>query len=380
MRAGLHRSFLVACAALVAFASAAAGEAPPTVPVDVGARSAGLADDLQAALDSARRRARAPGAVAAAVVDGRVVWSGVSGHTTTSRRRRVSAATRFITASSAKSVTAALVVRLADDGALALDQPLSDFTTALPGAERIPVRRLLDHTSGLDDYLDRPRIQRLQDRSPYRAWRRAELYEGARLLFEPGARERYSNTGYVAAGEVIERAGGGVEAAFQRLFGIPLSLRRTTFAYGAGLSRQFAAPHADEDGEIVSQLPRQGRIPTHYWGEVWTDGGLATTAPELALLGNGIYAGGLVSEAGRAAMLDFGSDGSGLGTYPLAFSGRRWVGHDGAYAGYESELWTDVERKLTIAVLTNLEEGERASRSISERIWRAVATAYARGS
>ena len=88
-------------------------------------------------------------------------------------------------------------------------------------------------------------------------------------------------------------------------------------------------------------------------GPVWTDGGLATTAAELARFGDGLHRGLVVSKATVRTMTTFDRFDTGLGLYPEQFDDYRWIGHSGSYGGFESELWHEPSHGVTIAVVTN---------------------------
>jgi D-alanyl-D-alanine carboxypeptidase len=139
--------------------------------------------------------------------------------------------------------------------------------------------------------------------------------------------------------------------------------------------REFAHPlRARRGGGFSDKFSARGRVPTDYWGEVWTDGGLATTASGLARIGNALYAGDLLSPASVRAMLPPGPHGWGLGTFYKHAVGRTWLGHDGSYGGFQTENWTERRSGVTIDVFTNGAGG----RYYSGPIWRRVAAAYLR--
>jgi hypothetical protein len=70
-------------------------------------------------------------------------------------------------------------------------------------------------------------------------------------------------------------------------------------------------------------------VDTLTLGPVWTDGGLATTATELAKFGDALHRGRVVSAATFAAMSRFSPGGTGLGIFRDLRGGRQWMGHDG---------------------------------------------------
>src|SRR3954447_12393842 len=174
-------------------------------------------DPLQAALNHARLRTHAPEATAAVIRDGQVVWQGGSGTRRRGARLRVTAGTPSILASSTKTVTATMVMQLVQAGQLSLDQPLSDFYPALPNASAITMRMLLNHTSGLADYFDDARLNKIADNEPDHMWTRDEAIAGIHAAqFAPGSQYKYTNTNYIVLGGILEKVTGeSIEQLFQ---------------------------------------------------------------------------------------------------------------------------------------------------------------------
>jgi D-alanyl-D-alanine carboxypeptidase len=251
-----------------------------------------------------------------------------------------------------------MALRLVDEGRIHLDETVGRFLPGLRDGNRITIRELLQHTSGLPDYLTRPRIQRLIASDPTHVWTRAEVLRAVGWpRYRPGTRSTYSDSNYIALGGIIEAVEGvPLEEAFERLIRDPLGLTSSSWRYDNSQIGSFAHPNLRTSGGGVTDLWASGVIPTGHWGEVWTDGGLATTATELAEIAHATVMGPLLKPSTRRAMLQFsGGNEAGLGVYERRYLGRNWVGHAGVWAGFTSQHWTYERRGLTIAVLTNLE-------------------------
>jgi D-alanyl-D-alanine carboxypeptidase len=268
-----------------------------------------------------------------------------------------------------------MVLRLVDEGKLRLDETVGRLLPGLREGNRITVRELLQHTSGLPNYLTTPRIQRLLASDPQHAWTRTEvLHTIGRPQYRPGTRSTYSDSNYIALGGVIEAVEHmPVEESFEDLIRSPLGLTSSSWRYDNSQIGDFAHPNIQRADGSVSDPWSSGTIPTAHRGEVWTDGGLATTATELADIGNAMVMGPLLKPSTRRAMLDFSLDGrAGLGVFQDRFLGRDWVGHAGLWAGFTSQEWTFRQRGLTIAVLANL-QGRPGSANPAETIFRSLA-------
>ena len=106
-----------------------------------------------------------------------------------------------------KTFVAVVVLQLAEEGRIDLDAGIDGFLPDLAGADRITPRQLLQHTSGLGEYVDQPAV--LADAQ--REWTPAELIavaEAAGRVGEPGGPHHYSNTNYIVLGEIIEQVTG----------------------------------------------------------------------------------------------------------------------------------------------------------------------------
>ena len=369
------RSRTILAAVWLLVAGVAIGAVALSDPPAPAARGLGQAEPLQAALDDAARELGVPGATAAVVDDGEVVWSGVTG-VRSLVGPAVEPSTQFATASAGKTVVAAMVLRLAEEGRLSVRDRLADYVPGMPGGRRIRILNLLEHSSGLPDYLYSREINQLFNQDPLREWDREEVLDavrGKRLRFRPGSRVSYSNTNYIALGGVIEAATGStIEAQFDRLIAEPLGLADSSWLYDPALFERGAHPYLERRGRPPVDGWGRGFVSTDYVGEVWTDGGLATTGTDLAVFANALVAGDLLTPRARRVLLRFREQGYGRGIFADGAGGRRIIGHDGLYGGFSAQHWTDPESGVTIAVLANLEtRGGRADSSWA--IWKRLA-------
>jgi D-alanyl-D-alanine carboxypeptidase len=106
--------------------------------------------------------------------------------------------------SATKTFVAVVVLQLAEEGAIDLDAGIDRYLPNLPGADRITPRQLLQHTSGLAEYLELPAVQA----DAKRPWSPSELIAAAEATGragEPGDPFHYANTNYLVLGEIIEQ-------------------------------------------------------------------------------------------------------------------------------------------------------------------------------
>lgn len=366
-----------ACAKSETATTATATTKPATATVSRARKSDDPAARLTAAFDAARVETRTPGAAAAVLDRGRVVWSYASGLAVDpsadplkpgaapfTRAVPFSTATIVPIASATKQYTAVVILRLYEQGKLRLTDKVSRWLPAVPGASSVTVRQLLNHTSGYPDVEDDPRVTRYtsdpETYDPNHRWTRAGLIALTRApAFTPGSRFSYSNTNYLLLGTIAERAGGAPFATLLDRFVLtPLGLDETWMTHrGLQLSRVSHGYYRTR--EMFADTWSGARsIPTDAFGSVWTDGGIAATAADVGRFANGLYyADRLLKPATLRTMIAYTrtTNRNGLGTkrFELGEGTGRWQGHTGAYGGYTSMVATDLDSGLTIVVLAD---------------------------
>jgi len=329
-----------------------------------------------ARLNELASRARVPGAVLGIWSDGQEIL-GAYGVLNSATGVPVTTDSLFQVGSITKIWTATMIMQLIDEGLLALDTAVSQ---ALPGVrlgasdvgDRVTVRHLLTHTSGIDGdiFTDTGRgddcVQRYVDG-----------LAGAPSVFTPGAAYSYCNSGYVLLGRIIEVLDGQSwdESLRQRLTR-PLSVTRTVTLPEEAILHQAAVGHQ-----------RYG-TPVQVWGlprSVGPAGLITATAGDLLTfarlhLGGGVTAEGkrLLSEASVAAMQspyaaipEFSAPGAaiGLGWRLSRWGDRTIIGHDGDTVGQSAYLRIDPEAGVAACLLTNSAESESLYREVFSEVF-----------
>lgn len=353
------------------------------VPVVGCAERAPLgAAGLQQTLDEWRQRAGAPAAVLA-VDSPTLTWTGSSGTRRPGDGAKVTAQDHFRVASITKMFVATVVLQLADEHRLRLDDALTAYLPDFPGAERITVRQLLAHASGVPDYTRIEGFGRrlLEDRD--RVWRPSEIITLAARRsaeFDPGTDYAYSNTDYVLLGEVI-RVATGVSWAEQVRTRIlePLGLRDT---YVAGTGRaEHQAPvipgffDVDDDG-IQENVETGGPWPAQDTSE-GAAGALVSTAGDLVAFGDALFRGRLLDDAALTTMTTPGPHHPRTSNYGLGLEIQRrdyrtttW-GHGGFLPGFRSTLRYLPDADLLVVALVN--DSRADADDLAELAYRGVA-------
>jgi D-alanyl-D-alanine carboxypeptidase len=221
---------------------------------------------------------------------------------------------------------------------LGLEATVEDL---LPGrireGQRIRLRHLLNHTSGIPDHMRLGPWATTVSRNPRFVISARRLVSSAGRLpldFEPGTRSSYSNTNCLVLAEIVEReTGRPIARVLQaRIFG-PLGLRATGF-----VRRPRAVGGNRVRGYDVSG-PRAVDVSLHRLGGPWADGALVSNARDLAVFFGALLREKLVPARLVALMTSPtkvpGSHGEGLGLYKLPSPCGRWYyGHAGGTPGY----------------------------------------------
>ena len=341
---------------------------------------ADAAADLQQLVDRWRQRAGVPAVTMAVDAPGRPPVTIAAGTAERGGGAAVTVHAPFRVASITKLFVATVVLQLVEEGRIGLDDPLARHVTGYPGADRITIRQLLSHTSGVPDYglADGFGKQLLADRG--RRWRTDEvlaLVAGARPDFAPGTDYRYSNTGYVLLGQVIDVVTGSTWAAEIRRRIIDALQLRHTFIAGAEPVPGGVLPgyfDADNDGD-------QENVETGgHWPSLETTegpaGAIISTAPDLAAFGDALFHGRLLKPASVRHMVAEGPHHPHNSNYGLGVEISRpdyrttlW-GHGGALPGFRSGLWYAPQHDVTVVVLAN--DYRANPRDLAELILRAV--------
>ncbi|NHZ43776.1 beta-lactamase family protein [Massilia sp. CCM 8693] len=314
----------------------------------VGAASV-HADPLDDAIIAEMKRGHVPGLGIAVVKDGKIVKEMGYGEADVESGARVTQQTVFQSGSVGKTFTAALVMLLAEDGKLSLDDPVARHLANTPKAwDKITIRHLLTHTSGLGDP-----YAKLDMRKDYTDEELIALEATIPVLSEPGEKWSYSNMGYHLLGFICNKAGG-------KFYGD--QLRERIFApLGMGtriISESEIIPHRARgyervDGVLKNQAWVAPRLNTT------ADGSLYLTARDLALWDMALYDNKILNARVREAswtpvkLNDGKTAPYGYGWQIDSRNGHPVIRHGGSWQGFKADFARFVDDKLTVVVLAN---------------------------
>ncbi len=262
--------------------------------------------------------------------------------------------TVFRVGSITKQITAAAIMLLQEDGALAVTDPIDKYLPDYPThGHMITIEHLLTHTSGIRSYTGIPGYMGNPVRRDLSIEELVGVFDQLPMEFAPGTQWRYNNSGYVLLGAIIEAVSGKTYAQFveERITG-PLGLTDTYYGGPRLIMNRASGYTMDAGGNIRNADPISMTQPH-------AAGALLSTAPDLANWHNALVHGELISRDSFAQMstpyeLSDGKThpyGYGLGLGEV--EGREMIAHGGGIHGFSCfALWLP-DSDTYVAVLTN---------------------------
>lgn len=276
--------------------------------------------------------------------EGNLVYQASVGFADVEREALADASTVYRAGSISKSFTAALILKLVAAQRLSLDMPLAIFFKQFPNADKITIRHLLQHRSGLFNYTARDDVLDFMHEAQTQA-QMLKRMASPEPEFEPGAQHAYSNTNYVLLGYIIEAVTQQSYAdVLQAYIARPLGLTRTS--YGGAIDTEDNQAYSYRwQGEWVKSVHADMSV-SHAAGAV------VSTPADVTRFYAGLFAdelqlGPLLEEMKTLV------DGYGLGVFRMPFHALYLYGHNGRIDGFESSGSCELQQQVCIAVLAN---------------------------
>lgn len=338
----------------------------PSLAILMSVPRPALGDKIDAIVRQEMRSSVTPALSLVVLHKGRVVKMAGYGFSNLETKTRASADTVYENGSMGKMFTAAALMRLVEAGKVSLEDPFSKFfPEAPPSWSSIKIRHLLNHTSGLPDYL--ASSVGLDSGHEYSMQEVLEEVAKRPLDFPAGAAWSYSNTGYLALGFVLEKVTGTpYEEVMKTMVFEPLGMQKTLINDIEKVVPNRAAGYYVQNGEW-----RKGEERTQCFA-AFADGGMITTVRDLAKWDVAILEGRLLKPSSWNTMMSPGYLDTGrrltygFGWFMRPAIGKRVVDHGGNMTGFNSYIYRDLTTQTTIITLANV--GGLSARRVTERI------------
>ena len=330
-----------------------------------------LPPDLQKQVDDIATQALAstgvPSASLAIVKDGQIVYVRAYGNAKLDPNVAATPEMRYCIGSISKQFTAAAILLLAEQGKLSLDDPVSKYVPNLTRGNEVTIRELLSHTSGYQDFWPQDYVPPMM-LEPVTPQQILDRWARIPLDFDPGTQWQYSNTNFVIAGLIVEKASGMPLLQFlrQRVFD-PLHMPSVLTIEEAKHSP------AEPVGYLRYALGPPRPAPAEGRGWMFAAGELSMTASDLArwdisLIGQTVLRPASYREMETEVQLKNGvGTRYGLGIGVNFEGGQRILAHGGEVSGFVAQNVVFPDDRAAIVVLTNL-DASGAAAVIARRI------------
>jgi CubicO group peptidase (beta-lactamase class C family) len=289
-------------------------------------------------------------------MNGKVVFEKAYGLANEEWNVRNTTTTKFRIASLTKEFTAACILVLQERGRLKVQDPISRYLPGLPETwQSITIHQLLTHTSGIPNYTDSSELPKI-NRTGATPQEMIALVTGKPLDFEPGSQWRYSNSGYILLGMIIERVSGQPYADFLKsnIFE-RLEMKNSGYDRGSDILKERASGYQIKDGVLANADFIDMTIPC-------AAGGIYSTVEDLYRWNEALaHDGKLLSEESLKQMFTEYPEATHQGQhygYGVVISrqkfGKLLYYHGGGVNGFSSSIQRYHSERVCIVVLSNL--------------------------
>lgn len=254
--------------------------------------------------------------------------------------------TKFRIGSLSKAFTAAAILKLVDEGKLALTDTVDLLLPNFTYGNQITIHHLLSHTSGIADFTSSPDYWAKSMRLPSTLDQIIDSLKIAPLEFEPGERMEYCNVGYLVLTAVIEKITGKSYSDFlkETIFH-PLGMMDTGVDDGRTIVPHLATGHTLHKTIIYTEFIDMS-FPLGAYG-------LYSTVVDLFKWGQAIRKGNILSKELVSQMFTANLDGYGYGWF-LLNNPEKAACHSGDINGFVSDFYLYLDKDVTVIVLSNL--------------------------
>ena len=283
--------------------------------------------------------------------------------------------------STVKMLTATTILKLQEEGKLRLDDKISDYLQGdiidkIENADKATIRQLLQHSSGIFNYIQDLQFQTASLNDLIREWHPNDLLKYAYnkgAYFKPGEDVRYSNTGYILLGLLIEKIEGKpfYEVFEEKLFG-PLGMTMTKFAAEDHVPQGIARGYID----MYSKLEVLESTYFSGWDYYTADGGLISNPYDMSVFFRALMDGKIVNTGSLHEMLiwetpnepdpEFFPIDYGLGIFKIETPQGAAYMHSGDAIGYYANMIYFPDDSTTIVYAVNSNYG-KIDRFVSTR-------------
>jgi len=313
---------------------------------------ASLVTSLNDAAQSSFKAAAAPGAIVG-VHSPQGTWTSAYGLADPTNGTPMTTDMHMRIGSVTKTFTGTLILQLAQEGKLSLNDTIDKYYPGIPNGNKITLTMLANMTSGISSYFT-PKFLDQYFGHPDTVFTPDELVAdgvAASPIFDPGAKFNYSNTNTILLGKVIEKVTGQPfqDVLQQGILG-PLGMTNTSFPT---VSPAIPAPYP-QGYTLQSTTKITQPVNATNWSPSfgWSAGAIISTLQDLLVYDQAVATGqGILSPATQTQRLDSFPAPAGYGLALGCIDG--WIGHTGELPGFNTALYYDTTSATSVVVLVN---------------------------
>jgi CubicO group peptidase (beta-lactamase class C family) len=330
-------------------------------------------DSLKIEIDALMEKtfdADGPGATVIVTKDGKSIFTGAYGMADIELGVKMRLDHIFPLASVTKQFTGVAIMILVEQGKLALDDEITKYFPDYPVLDnKVTIRHLLTHTSGIQDYM---RMEGFLDviRDDFTVEGMIDYFKDQPFNFKPGEQFGYSNSAYYLLGAIIEKISGITYGDFldKNIFE-PLSMTNSHYVKDDQIIKNRVSTYTMGEGELGIQN-------ASYFSDTigYSAGALESTVADLAKWDAALYTDKLISQEGlkqcqTSYVLNDGTKteyGFGLGLNNL--KGHKYYTHTGGFWGIDTTVSRFPDEKIFVAVLLNTDSAKKSSSYLRTKI------------
>ncbi len=288
--------------------------------------------------------------------NGKIVFKKSYGYQDIQYKKENAPNTIFQVGSMTKQFTAAVVLKLAEQQKLSLDDKISKYFPDLKRGDEITIKNLLTHTSGLSEIFRDTFFLKENKQKHISKEKLLSFFIDKSLYFDPGTQYAYCNSGYVLLGLIIEKVSGKSYEQMVRNFILkPLKMTHSGFDFAGLKSREKALGYIKfSTTENISSMP---------WDSTFTysAGSLYSTVGDLFLWHQGLLHNKILTRESLAKAYTPFLEGYGLGCWIDTLYEKRVISHGGNIEGFTSYFGRIEEDDVCVILLNNIYNRERES-------------------
>lgn len=254
---------------------------------------------------------------------------------------------KYTIGSITKLFTGVLFAKLQEADRISLNEKLSKYFPKVPNANKIDIRQMLNHTSGLKDYASKGDSLHFWLQKPQTHQIILDEIINQGVVFEPGDSLRYSNSAYYLLGRILEQKH---QKRFDQILAdeitTPLGLKNTLAIADGGTYDNIASSYERLRGEWKE-------MEEFYFPNAYSAGAMVSTAYEMNTFLNALFTGKVIKKETLEAMFPKKDDWFGLGVMKVPFYNHFSYGHGGDTYGTHSVSSYNTENKLALTYIIN---------------------------